>query len=119
MVFTNFGPSRRLAAVTNCGTLVRPLSKTTYQNGTVQKPYQLFSHSDQVAQYQTSISNTQAFTGWGGRIADKLTAAESGRACANDYLYLRVSNFYGRSADASDGDLQCQQHRFAEPRQCA
>ena len=68
---------QRLAVVTNCGTLVRPLSKTTYQNGSVQKPYQLFSHSDQVAQYQTSISNTQAFTGWGGRIADKLNAAQN------------------------------------------
>jgi uncharacterized protein (DUF1501 family) len=68
---------QRLAAVTNCGTLVRPLTKTTYQNGTVQKPYQLFSHSDQVAQYQTSISTTQAFTGWGGRIADKLTASQN------------------------------------------
>lgn len=65
---------QKLAIVTNCGTLVQPLSKTTYQNGSGKKPYQLFSHSDQVAQYQTSISNTQAFTGWGGRVSDKLTA---------------------------------------------
>lgn len=64
----------KLAIVTNCGTLVQPLTKTTYQNGSGKKPYQLFSHSDQVAQYQTSISNTQAFTGWGGRVSDKMTA---------------------------------------------
>ncbi|MGI8409771.1 MAG: DUF1501 domain-containing protein, partial [Pyrinomonadaceae bacterium] len=41
------------------------------------KPYQLFSHSDQTAQYQTSISNTQSFTGWGGRVSDKMTAGSN------------------------------------------
>lgn len=67
----------KLAMVTNCGTLVRPMTKAQYQNGSVQKPYQLFSHSDQVNQSQTSISNTAAFTGWGGRIADRLTAGQN------------------------------------------
>jgi uncharacterized protein (DUF1501 family) len=62
----------KLAAVLNVGTLARPMTKTQYQNGSVIKPYQLFSHSDQVAQYQTGISNTQAFTGWGGRLADRM-----------------------------------------------
>ncbi|QYO65730.1 DUF1501 domain-containing protein [Leptolyngbya sp. 7M] len=63
----------KLAVVSNCGTLIRPMTKAQYQNGSIQKPYQLFSHSDQVYQTHTSISNTQAFTGWGGRIADRLT----------------------------------------------
>jgi len=63
----------KLAIVTNVGNLVRPMTKTQYQNGSVQKPYQLFSHSDQVAQAQTSISNQQAFTGWGGRVSDRMT----------------------------------------------
>jgi uncharacterized protein (DUF1501 family) len=67
----------KMAIVPNCGTLVRPMTKTTYQNGTVQKPYQLFSHSDQVNQSQTSISNGQSFTGWGGRVADKMNAASN------------------------------------------
>jgi len=63
----------KLAIVTNCGTLVRPMTKAQYQNNSVPKPYQLFSHSDQVNQSQTSIANTAAFTGWGGRISDRLT----------------------------------------------
>ena len=58
--------------VTNVGTLVAPMTKAQYQNNSVPKPYQLFSHSDQVAQSQTSVSSTQAFTGWGGRIADRM-----------------------------------------------
>jgi uncharacterized protein (DUF1501 family) len=67
----------KLAMVTNCGTLVAPMTKAQYQNGSVQKPYQLFSHSDQVNQSQTTISNTAAFTGWGGRIADRLTTGQN------------------------------------------
>ncbi|MEO8650348.1 MAG: DUF1501 domain-containing protein [Acidobacteriota bacterium] len=70
-------PFNKLAIVTNCGTLVQPLTKTQYQSSAFKKPYQLFSHSDQVAQYQTSISNTQAFTGWGGRMSDKLTLGQN------------------------------------------
>jgi len=63
----------KLAVVTNVGTLVRTLTKSQYQSSSFKKPYQLFSHSDQVTQSQTSISNTQAFTGWGGRISDQMT----------------------------------------------
>lgn len=65
----------KLAAVVNVGNLARPMLKSQYLNGSVMKPYQLFSHSDQVNQSQTSISGTQAFTGWGGRVADRMTAA--------------------------------------------
>lgn len=69
--------SGKLAILPNVGSLVRPMTKAQYQNGTIQKPYQLFSHSDQVAQNQTSVANTQAFTGWGGRVSDKLTAGNN------------------------------------------
>ncbi|MDM7924305.1 MAG: DUF1501 domain-containing protein [Pyrinomonadaceae bacterium] len=67
----------KMAAVTNVGTLVAPMTKTQYQNNSIQKPYQLFSHSDQVAQSQTSVSNTTAFTGWGGRLSDRMTASNN------------------------------------------
>jgi uncharacterized protein (DUF1501 family) len=67
----------KLAMVTNCGTLVAPMTKFEYQNNLVPKPYQLFSHSDQVAQSQTSVSNSQAFTGWGGRLSDKMTGGSN------------------------------------------
>lgn len=66
-----------LAVVTNVGTLVAPMTRAQYQNNSVQKPYQLFSHSDQVSQAQTSVSNSQVFTGWGGRVADNLTTGQN------------------------------------------
>lgn len=67
----------KMAIVPNVGTLVRPLTKAQYQSSPSLRPYQLFSHSDQVTQSQTSISNGQSFTGWGGRISDRLTSANN------------------------------------------
>jgi uncharacterized protein (DUF1501 family) len=62
--------SGNLAVVCNVGPLVEPLTRETYIANVVPRPYQLFSHSDQIAQWQTSVSTGQAATGWGGRIAD-------------------------------------------------
>jgi uncharacterized protein (DUF1501 family) len=64
----------RLAVVTNVGTLVRPTTKAQYQTASHPKPYQLFSHSDQVSQYQSGRSDTQSFSGWGGRVSDRRTS---------------------------------------------
>ena len=61
--------SGNLAVVCNVGPLVDPLTRETYLSGGP-KPFQLFSHSDQIAQWQTSISTGPSGTGWGGRIAD-------------------------------------------------
>ena len=62
----------KLAALFNTGTLVYPLTKAEYNAGSVARPPQLFSHSDQVTQWQTSIPDRPPATGWGGRCADLL-----------------------------------------------
>ena len=67
----------RLAIVTNVGPLIQPLSKQEYLSG-APRPYQLFSHSDQIAQWQTSISTGTSPTGWGGRVADTFAVNTSG-----------------------------------------
>jgi uncharacterized protein (DUF1501 family) len=64
--------AQKLGIVCNVGPLVVPLAnKQAYQSGSNPKPYQLFSHSDQVAQWQTSVAGQVTQTGWGGRTADK------------------------------------------------
>ncbi|HMQ04147.1 MAG TPA: DUF1501 domain-containing protein [Pyrinomonadaceae bacterium] len=68
---------QKMAIVTNVGTLVRPTTKAQMSQSSHPKPYQLYSHSDQVAQFQTSVSNTQAFTGWGGRLSDQMNLAHN------------------------------------------
>src|SRR5919198_3363836 len=61
----------KLAVVANVGPLVEPLTRQTYQNGTGKRPVQLFSHSDQVGLWQSSVATGVSQTGWGGRVADK------------------------------------------------
>ena len=60
----------KLAVLCNVGSLVQPITRANYAAG-IGRPYQLFSHSDQVNQQMSSIANTTGQTGWGGRIADK------------------------------------------------
>jgi uncharacterized protein (DUF1501 family) len=62
----------KLASVFNVGTLVYPMTKAQYNANSVPKPPQLFSHSDQVTQWQTSIPDQPPSSGWGGRCADLL-----------------------------------------------
>jgi len=61
----------KLGVVCNVGPLVEPATRTTYLNNSVRLPFNLFSHSDQQNQWQTSVSNGQSSAGWGGRIADR------------------------------------------------
>jgi uncharacterized protein (DUF1501 family) len=68
---------QKLAVVCNVGNLVRPMTKSQWSNNSIPKPYQLFSHSDQVNQSQNSNAQVQIFTGWGGRLADKLADAHN------------------------------------------
>ena len=66
--------NNKLAFVSNVGTLVEPISKKQYLNGSVPVPVGLLSHADQIQQWQTSIPQTRSSKGWGGRIADILKA---------------------------------------------
>jgi uncharacterized protein (DUF1501 family) len=76
----------KLATLFNAGTLVFPMTRAQYQGGILQKPPQLFSHADQVTQWQTSIPDQPPLTGWGGRCADLLNAANG-----NNSISLSVS----------------------------
>ncbi len=69
----------KLAVISNVGTLIQPLTKAQYLSG-APRPDQLFSHSDQVAQFRTAIANSSATTGWGGRLADRTAPINIGAA---------------------------------------
>jgi uncharacterized protein (DUF1501 family) len=83
----------RVAVLCNMGPLVEPLTKTTYQNGSGKKPLQLFSHSDQVGLFQTSIANTASQTGWGGRLADKTVALNGVATFPNNVSIAGINLF--------------------------
>lgn len=67
------------AVVANVGNLVVPINKTQWNKGTpsVPVPMQLFSHSDQEAQWQTVSPRAQIGTGWLGRTADIVSSTYS------------------------------------------
>lgn len=68
----------RTAILGNVGTLIRPVTKAQYQNGSVELPPQLFSHNDQQSYWQVSRADDGRNLGWGGRIADLLRDANPG-----------------------------------------
>ncbi len=68
---------KALAVMSNVGTLAAPITKAQYLTG-ASRPNQLFSHSDQQSQWQTSISNSKSASGWGGRMADATQDAATG-----------------------------------------
>jgi uncharacterized protein (DUF1501 family) len=77
-----FAGKKRVAAITNVGTLVQPITKSEYQawedgsNAALPVPRALFSHSDQMEQWQTGVPQGMIeLSGWAGRAADLLTSA--------------------------------------------
>lgn len=66
----------RLAVQLNIGTLIVPTTLAQYQAGSVPLPPNLFSHSDQQSEWQ-STSLGRASAGWGGRIGDLFLSSNS------------------------------------------
>jgi uncharacterized protein (DUF1501 family) len=59
------------AFVANVGTLIEPVfNRTEVANATKRLPLGLYSHSDQIEQWQTSVPQSRSGIGWGGRMMD-------------------------------------------------
>jgi uncharacterized protein (DUF1501 family) len=65
---------QKLAFLVNVGTLVKPITMADYNASAANHPAQLFSHSDQTAQWNQAASVATGRPGWGGLCAEKLTA---------------------------------------------
>jgi uncharacterized protein (DUF1501 family) len=70
----------KLAFVCNVGPLLFPINRTQYKAKSVPYPPQLFSHNDQVIQWQTSIPDRDSRTGWAGRLADLIYSMNTSSA---------------------------------------
>ena len=70
-----FNDLGKVATLFNTGNLVFPMTKAQYLSNSITKPPQLFSHADQVTEWQTSLPDQLPSTGWGGRIADIVHSA--------------------------------------------
>lgn len=67
----------KAAVIANVGLLAYPITRQQYDSGTVAIPPQLFSHSDQANFWQSGVPSYATATGWGGRLADLMAAANA------------------------------------------
>ena len=75
-----------LAFVANVGTLVEPTNLAGIESGLANLPLGLYSHSDQIMHWQTSVPDKRTGFGWGGRTADLLQSLND-----NDTISMNIS----------------------------
>ena len=70
--------SGKAAFVANVGTLIEPVdNRSQVAAHSKRLPLGLYSHSDQIEQWQTSIPHSRSGVGWAGRMADLLSDLNS------------------------------------------
>ncbi|HVJ45366.1 MAG TPA: DUF1501 domain-containing protein [Luteolibacter sp.] len=84
---------KRLAMLANVGTLVEPIAnKQVFLNNGVPLPKALFSHRDQIEQWQTSVpQGMQVLSGWGGRAADVIHSTHNTEQTGGYYMPMNFS----------------------------
>ncbi|RYU93099.1 DUF1501 domain-containing protein [Emticicia agri] len=88
----------KLAFMANVGTLVEPItSAAQFQSGIKKVPEGIYSHSDQIMQWQTSVPQSRTALGVGGRIAELLNASNT-----NDKISMNISLSGKNSFQAGD-----------------
>jgi uncharacterized protein (DUF1501 family) len=79
--------SGKVAFMANVGTLIEPiLNELEFRTKAKKIPEGIYSHSDQIMQWQTSVPQSRAALGVGGRIADLLNAGN-----LNQQISMNVS----------------------------
>ena len=98
-----------LAFIANIGPLAEPTSRAAFDSAQVRLPLGLFSHSDQIAVWQTAAAGERIFTGFGGRIADLVESqVNTGPVSMNismsgNSLFQTGNAAAGYVMDAADG----------------
>ncbi len=84
---------KRVSLLANIGTLIEPIAnKQAYLNGNVAIPKALFSHRDQIEQWQTSVpQGMSVLSGWGGRAADVIHSALNTEQTGGYYMPMNFS----------------------------
>ena len=92
----------KLAFLSNVGTLVEPTTTASLANYSAKLPLGLYSHNDQISQWQTALPDARSGTGWGGRMADLMSTQNANQrismsvstAGANDFQAGRLTDYF-------------------------
>ena len=90
-----------LAFINNSGTLIEPVTKQQYLDGTAPLPLGLFSHLDQFNHWQTALPGTRTNIGWAGKMAD-LIGGQNGNQLIPMNVSLSGSNIFQYGANSSE-----------------
>jgi uncharacterized protein (DUF1501 family) len=88
-----FNTNKSLAVLANVGTLVQPTNRQNYQKFQ-NLPENLFSHSDQQDQWQTTQLKGLPNAGWAGKVADKIVPVFNGGALFPPILSVAGSSLF-------------------------
>jgi uncharacterized protein (DUF1501 family) len=91
----NLFSSKELAVVANVGSLVQPITRSLYQNDAAPIPSNLFSHSDQQLQWQSSMAQGNSATGWAGRATDYVVSEKINISDFPAFLSVAGNSFLG------------------------
>jgi uncharacterized protein (DUF1501 family) len=83
----------KAAIVANSGPLLAPTARADFQARRVPVPPDLYSHSDQQAQWQSSISDGAPRSGWGGRLGDLMKTA-NGTSQSSTLISVSGNNLF-------------------------
>lgn len=109
-----------LALIANVGTLVDAFDGPAIAAGNARLPLGLFSHSDQIAQWQTGVPDARVAQGWGGRLADLVQGPSPVNGISMN-ISLSGTNVFqsGRQAVSysvsADGNGAAQLGSYADP----
>jgi uncharacterized protein (DUF1501 family) len=89
---TLYNTDRDAAFMANVGSLSVPIANIT-ELPTKEQPLGLYSHSDQIAAWQTIQPQLRANTGWASRLAERLYADTNGttRQPVNNWTFFNIS----------------------------
>ncbi len=77
----NLFSTGKAAFVANVGTLIEPvMNRTQANNASKRLPLGLYSHSDQIEQWQTSVPHSRSGVGWAGKMMDLIKNVNPGQS---------------------------------------
>jgi uncharacterized protein (DUF1501 family) len=100
----NLYQQAHMAVIANVGMLVRPTAYGDVQTNN-QLPTNLRSHADQIQQMQTGFPSASGSSGWGGRTADLMQAANAGTSFPVS-ISLNGTALFCTASNAQSASLQ-------------
>lgn len=91
--FKDLFNSGRAAMLSNIGTLLKKNTTKADYNSDQFMPIGLFSHSDQIQQWQTGIPDQRLAKGWGGKMADLISDCNTNQSISMN-VSLSGSNIF-------------------------